>query len=99
MAKKFIKNIENFICESCGKQNHGNGYTNHCIYCLTSKHVDINPGDRKATCHGLMKPIDIKKQRDHFIITFVCQKCGHIHKNKTNPKDDINRIIQITSIK
>ncbi|MDD4027925.1 MAG: RNHCP domain-containing protein, partial [Bacilli bacterium] len=43
---------ENFICEVCKKEVKSLGYTarDHCPYCLSSKHVDINPGDRKCTC-------------------------------------------------
>ena len=40
---------EDFICENCGKDVEKSSYTarDHCPYCLYSKHVDINPGDRK----------------------------------------------------
>ena len=44
----FTKIDEEFICENCGKKVKKLGYTcrNHCPYCLHSKHVDVNPGDR-----------------------------------------------------
>jgi len=45
--KKFQKRIENFTCEKCGLFVKGTGYTDHCPNCLWSKHMDINPGDRK----------------------------------------------------
>ena len=30
-TKKFQRNKEDFICEKCGLEVEGNGYTNHCI--------------------------------------------------------------------
>ena len=56
----FNRKKENFVCENCGEKVEGNGYTNHCPNCLWSKHVDINPGDRAETCHGLLKPIAVE---------------------------------------
>ena len=54
-AKTFQRCPEDFECGNCGHEIEGNGYTNHCTACLWSKHVDVNPGDRAADCHGLMK--------------------------------------------
>ena len=50
--KRFNELDEGFICENCGKEVTPAGYTSrdHCPYCLYSKHVDINPGDRQNTC-------------------------------------------------
>ena len=69
--KKFNMIDENFICENCGKNVSKLGYTarDHCPYCLYSKHLDINPGDRENTCHGLMKPIGIEKFKNSYKIT------------------------------
>ena len=55
--KGFTKTVEDFNCAHCGAVVHGNGYTNHCPHCLYSRHVDNNPGDRLATCGGMMRPI------------------------------------------
>jgi rubrerythrin len=87
--KKFQKKIENFICENCGNEVIGNGYTNHCPKCLYSKHVDINPGDRKCKCEGLMEPIHLEQKNGNFIIVHRCIKCGFIKKNKAQDDDDI----------
>ena len=53
---------EEFICENCGKNVPKLGYSrrNHCPWCLHSKHVDINPGDRAEECHGDLEPIRIR---------------------------------------
>lgn len=50
--KKFQRQIEDFVCEKCGKEVKGDGYTDHCPRCLRSKHVDVNPGDRRSKCNG-----------------------------------------------
>ena len=57
--KKFNMIDEQFICEHCNKNVDKLNYSarDHCPYCLYSKHVDINPGDRNNTCQGLLKPI------------------------------------------
>ena len=94
--KNFTKKVENFICENCGKSVIGNGYTNHCPFCLYSKHVDINPGDRSCTCGGLMKPIEIQQKNGEFVILHKCIKCGFERKNKVQENDDINKIIEIS---
>lgn len=94
--KKFIRKVENFICENCGKNIIGNGYTNHCPFCLYSKHVDINPGDRSCNCGGIMKPIEILQKNGEFVILHKCQKCGFERKNKIQEDDNIERIIEIS---
>lgn len=93
--KKFKRTIENFVCENCGKEVIGNGYTNHCPNCLYSKHVDINPGDRMSTCGGLMKPIEIQQKNGEFIILHRCEKCGFERKNKVVDGDNFDEIIKI----
>ena len=92
---------ENFICEYCGKEVSKLEYSarDHCPYCLYSKHVDINPGDRANSCKGLLKPIDIEKFKDTYKIIYKCEKCGENHKNIIANDDDMNEIIRISSNK
>lgn len=97
--KKFTKTIEDFNCAHCGTVVHGNGYTNHCPECLWSKHVDNNPGDRAATCGGMMKPISIEPDGERFIITHKCETCGKIKRQKTADNDDIDKIIELSNNK
>lgn len=96
--KKFNMIDEEFICENCGKKVMKLGYTarDHCPYCLYSKHVDINPGDRSSECKGLLKPIDIEKYKDTYKIIYKCQKCGQTHKNIMANDDDMDLIIELT---
>lgn len=95
MSATFIRKTEDFICEHCGREVRGNGYTNHCPYCLWSKHVDINPGDRAAGCGGLMKPIAVELRKGERIIVHECVKCGHRKPNRSAPEDDFDVILQI----
>ena len=96
MAKRFSRRIEDFVCENCGELVEGNGYTNHCPKCLFSKHVDVNPGDRVATCGGIMEPISIEGGRKGFMVTFRCKKCGHTKRNRSSESDAINKIIELS---
>ncbi len=96
MAKRFSRRIEDFVCENCGELVEGNGYTNHCPRCLFSKHVDVNQGDRAATCGAIMEPISIEGGRKGFMITFRCKKCGHTKRNRSSEVDDMNKIIELS---
>lgn len=91
----FIRNIENFICEHCGAEVEGSGYTNHCPHCLWSKHVDMEPGDRAATCGGLMKPVRIEGASPEYDIVQVCEKCKHERRNKVAHNDSEETILAV----
>ena len=97
MTKQFQRTVEDFTCEHCGHIVMGTGYTNHCLVCLWSKHVDINPGDRQSECLGMMEPVSIEQKRGEFVIIHRCQKCGHEKRNKTAPDDNMDKIIHISS--
>ena len=96
--KLFTKNDNSFICEHCNKQVLPLIYTSrdHCPYCLYSKHVDINPGDRLNNCNGFLKPSGIEKYKDTYKIIYRCEKCGEMHKNIIAKDDDMNMIIDIS---
>lgn len=95
--KTFTKRIEDFNCAHCGAVVHGNGYTNHCPKCLWSRHVDNNPGDRAATCGGMMRPVGAEKSGDGFIITHKCDACGKTIRQRAAENDDIDAIIALTA--
>lgn len=96
--KKFHMIDEAFICENCHKEVNPLKYTarDHCPYCLYSKHVDINPGDRNNTCQGLLKPIGIEKFKDTYKILYTCERCHKEHKNIIAKDDNMDLIIQLT---
>ncbi len=93
----FIKNKENFVCEKCGHEVEGNGYTNHCPQCLWSKHVDNSPGDRANTCGGMMEPIRVEKKGKEFVIIHKCMKCGVEKPNKAVREDSFDMLVQISA--
>ena len=89
---------EDFVCENCKRNVTKLNYTarDHCPYCLYSKHVDINPGDRLNTCMGMLVPIDIEKFKDTYKIIYKCEKCGMIHKNIAANDDNMDKIIELS---
>jgi rubrerythrin len=96
MDRKFQRKKENFVCESCGAEVTGDGYTNHCPICLCSKHVDINPGDRASDCKGLMEPIALENKDGEQVIVHRCVVCGYKKKNKTSKEDSFEELLNIT---
>ena len=97
--KKFKMIDEEFICYNCNSKVNPLGYTarDHCPYCLYSLHIDINPGDRKENCHGLLKPISIEKnKKSDYKIIYKCEKCGKITKNIMAKDDNMDEIINLS---
>ncbi|MES2953183.1 MAG: RNHCP domain-containing protein [Patescibacteria group bacterium] len=88
MSIQFKRKIEDFICEQCGLEVKGNGYTNHCPECLWSKHVDVFPGDRAETCGGLMEPIGQEMASGEHDILYRCAKCTIERRNKVAKEDN-----------
>ena len=93
-----------FTCKNCQRKvlplTNGS-YRNHCPYCLYSRHVDIEPGDRKSPCGGLMKPVVIQyKSEKQIRIVHRCLRCGAEKVNKTAEypvqPDDIDEIIRLS---
>ena len=96
--KKFTMIDEEFICDVCGKKISKLSYTarDHCNYCLSSKHVDINPGDRNSNCKGTLVPIDIEKgPKDKLKIVYKCNKCGEIKRNVMAVDDNYDKVLEI----
>lgn len=94
--KQFSRTCEDFVCEHCGTEVHGNGYTNHCPHCLYSKHVDVNPGDRAADCGGLMEPVGLELKEGKYILIQRCVKCGFTRRNKVVDADDFNAVLELS---
>lgn len=100
MGRKFTKIDEPFICENCGAKIDALGYTcrDHCKVCLYSKHIDINPGDREETCHGMLEPIRVElDSKKGYVIIYRCKRCGAIRKNKAAEDDNKELIIELTT--
>lgn len=82
-----------FKCIYCGKSVSltapGTKNRNHCSFCLASKHVDIEIGDRANECGGCMLAIGkFLKPDGEEVIVHKCQVCGNIRKNRIAGDDD-----------
>ena len=104
-TKRFSKNDSGFICAACGKSVEPLGYTsrNHCPFCLSSLHVDINPGDRANECRGILRAVGaMPDPKKGYIIIHRCEKCGKTVRNKAAHEakvqpDDMDLIIKLTA--
>lgn len=97
MSKNFTRTIEDFTCDVCGTFVQGNGYTNHCLNCLSSKHVDINPGDRASPCKGTMLATTLDVKNGEQYIVHKCTKCSHTRKNKVSKTDNFKAILALSN--
>lgn len=95
--KNFTKRVEDFVCENCGTEVIGNGFTDHCTNCLYSKHVDVNPGDRLEECDALMAPVAVKVKTSIYIIYYRCTKCGKKRRVRSAPNDNFDEILKYVS--
>jgi len=93
--KKFQRKKENFICRVCGQKVEGNGYTDHCPICLWSKHLDLNPGDRRSVCGGLMRPVGMEIKSGDYTINYRCRNCGHLFRVKAAADDNFEEILRL----
>ncbi|MEK7628358.1 MAG: RNHCP domain-containing protein [Patescibacteria group bacterium] len=91
----FTRTIEDFTCAQCGLLVLGDGYTNHCTACLWSKHVDVEPGDRAATCGGMMKPIAGIRKGDLWVVRQKCEQCGHERENRLSARDSFGVLVML----
>lgn len=92
--------MESFSCANCGKEIHpdgaGSNHRNHCPYCLYSLHVDEEPGDRKASCHGKMEPIAVVSREDgDWSILHRCMRCGKLNLNRVLADDNPVLLMQL----
>lgn len=86
----------NFTCGNCNSLVRGSGHAvhNHCPNCLWSRHVDINSGDGKASCKGMMKPVWIDVKHGEYIIVHRCTMCGQENRNAMAPEDNLDEVLK-----
>jgi len=79
----------------------GTANRNHCPLCLWSKHVDIQKGDREATCHGGMRPIGLTFKHEgqfkqgELMLVHECATCLKISINRIARDDTNEGILQV----
>jgi len=95
--KNFVKRKEDFVCEHCGEQVTGDGYTDHCPQCLYSKHVDNVPGDRDNACGGLMRPIRAEQKGRDIKLVYRCLDCDaefRVKAGKDDNRETVNEVMR-----
>jgi hypothetical protein len=96
-VKRFSRCVEDFTCDHCGRLVSGTGFNNHCPSCLWSKHVDINPGDRRAACRGMMRPYGVDQKGGEWLIVHRCQTCGFERRNQAAREDSFEAILELST--
>jgi hypothetical protein len=89
-SSRFTHINESFICANCGGEVRPRavGCRNHCPHCLTSKHVDVNPGDRANDCGGLMDAIGYELDgKKGLVLIFQCRRCRARTRNVAAHED------------
>lgn len=89
-----------FTCKSCGRlvtsAGAGTQHRNHCPYCLSSQHLDIEPGDREADCGGVMEPIAVwVRKNGEWAIIHRCRICGTLSSNRIAADDNPVKLMSI----
>ena len=83
---------DSFVCAHCHQRVDsdapGTAHRNHCPRCLWSAHVDNEPGDRAASCGGLMEPIALWVRRGEWVLIHRCKECGALRANRTAGDDN-----------
>lgn len=91
---------ESFTCQVCGRlvtpEGAGTEHRNHCPYCLSSKHLDIEPGDRAAGCGGIMEPIAVwVRKNGEWALIHRCRVCGTLSSNRVAADDNPVKLLSL----
>ncbi len=89
-----------FICRVCGaavaSDGAGTHNRNHCPVCLSSVHLDNEPGDRSADCGGIMDPIGVwVRKNGEWAIIHRCRRCGELSSNRIAADDSPVKLMSI----
>lgn len=84
---------ESFTCKVCGTlvvpEGAGSRHRNHCPKCLSSVHVDNEPGDRRSLCKGIMEPVSVwVRKGGEWAIIHRCRICGTLSSNRIAADDN-----------
>ena len=91
---------DSFTCKVCGwmvgPNGAGSDHRNHCPNCLSSLHVDIEPGDRESDCGGIMEPIAVwVRKNGEWAIIHRCRQCGKLSSNRVAADDNPLKLMSI----
>ena len=105
--KKYEKNYykthacqEVFTCKVCGRMavpaGAGTSHRKHCGNCLSSLHVDVEPGDRASDCGGIMEPVAVwVRKNGEWAIIHRCCRCGGLSSNRVAADDNPMKLMSI----
>lgn len=102
-SKGYYKNHacdEIFKCKVCGREvvpyGAGTMHRNHCPNCLSSVHLDIEPGDREADCGGVMEPIAVwVRKNGEWAVVHRCKRCGTLSSNRIAADDNPMKLMSL----
>lgn len=91
---------EVFTCRVCTRmivpQGAGSDHRNHCPNCLTSLHVDNEPGDRASDCGGIMDAVAVwVRKSGEWAVIQRCRRCGKLSSNRTAADDNPMKLMSI----
>lgn len=91
---------DSFTCKVCTRlvtpENAGSTHRNHCPNCLTSLHLDNEPGDRESDCGGIMDAIGVwVRKNGEWAIIRRCRRCGKLSSNRVAADDNPMKLMSI----
>jgi len=91
---------DSFTCRVCGRlmepMDAGTDHRNHCSNCLSSIHVDEEPGDRASDCGGVMEPISVwVRKGGEWALVHRCKRCGKLSSNRVAADDNPMKLMSI----
>lgn len=97
---RYMPCSETFICKVCGStvapEGAGSSHRNHCPHCLSSLHVDNQPGDRACLCQGIMEPIGVwVRKNGEWALIHRCRTCGALSANRVAADDNPALLLSI----
>lgn len=92
--------LQSFTCKVCGAtispEGAGTHQRNHCPHCLSSLHLDNEPGDRASLCKGIMDPIGVwVRKGGEWAIIHRCRSCGTLSSNRIAADDNQTLLMSI----
>ncbi len=89
-----------FTCKVCGRlmtpEGAGSEHRNHCNNCLSSLHIDNEPGDRESDCRGIMESIGVwVRKNGEWAIIHRCKRCGKLSSNRIAADDNPMKLMSI----
>ena len=91
---------DSFTCKVCDwlvpPAGVGSDHRNHCPNCLSSLHLDVEPGDRAANCGGVMEPVAVwVRKHGEWAVIHRCKRCGQLSSNRIAADDNPVKLMSI----